>query len=355
LVIGPKRVKPAFLKLERFLAGTYLKDARSTIAWRDLPNGGEWYAHEVQRHTTTRLTPQQIHNIGLREVKRIRKEMDDLIVKERLGPGFGDVWRSLLYDCQYFFTTPEDLVSEYRKLVNRVHPELHRLFRIFPETPCPVSEDASDSLPAWYEAETQHDKRLGVFKVAIGDLMLHPKWQMEALVLHEAMPGHDIQMSRKPTHLPPYRRYGEYTAFYEGWGVYAEGLGDKLGLYSDPKSKFGRLNLNIWRAIRLVVDTGIHDKGWSREKAIAYFDNNALLHRKLIESEVDRYIDEAGRNLAYKIGEMKILELRDDAQTQLGRAFDIRAFHEQLLGNGQIPLDVLESQIKVWVEAEKKR
>jgi uncharacterized protein (DUF885 family) len=352
---------PAYRKLHAFLVDTYLPGARTTIAARALPDGEAWYAHDTRRHTTTDLTPREIHELGLSEVKRIRKEMDAVIAEARFEGTFADFLEFLRTDPKFFFESPSALLRAYRDTGKRIDPELVKLFGRLPRTPYgvkPVPSYSEKSSPtAYYEPGAPDGSRAGFFFANTYDLKSRPVWEMEALTLHEAVPGHHLQISlaMELEELPWYRRFGAYTAFIEGWGLYAESLGADLGLYRDPYSKFGRLTYEMWRAIRLVVDTGMHDQGWSRDQAIAYFKENAGKAEHDIVVEVDRYIGWPGQALAYKVGELKIQALRAHARRELGSAFEIRRFHDHVLGGGPLPLDVLETRIREWVAAEKAR
>jgi uncharacterized protein (DUF885 family) len=261
----------------------------------------------------------------------------------------------------FFFESADGLLTAYRDTAKRIDPELVKLFGRLPRTPYGVKAEPSHSEKsaptAHYEPGAADGSRAGYAFANTYDLKSRPKWEVEALMLHEAVPGHHLQISlaMELEELPWYRRFGTYTAFIEGWGLYAEGLGADVGLYRDPYSKFGRLTYEMWRAIRLVVDTGMHNQGWSRDRAIAYFEENAGKAQHDIIVEVDRYIAWPGQALAYKVGELKLKALREHAQQELGAAFDIRAFHDQILGGGPLPLDILESQTRTWVAARKSR
>ena len=354
-----ERDLPAFRKLQSYLANTYLPASRDTIAMSDLPNGKAWYAFNVRTSTTTNLTPEQIHQIGLSEVKRIRKQMDDLIASTGFKGSFEEFLTFLRTDPRFFYDKPEDLLTGYRDVAKRIDPGLVKLFGKLPRLtygviPVPSYSEKSQTT-AYYEDGSAAAGRPGYFYANTYDLKSRPKWEMEALTLHEAVPGHHLQLSlaQELENVPEWRRHDDYTAFVEGWGLYAESLGSDLGLYEDPYSKFGQLTYEVWRAIRLVVDTGMHDMGWTRQQAIDYFKANAAKAEHDIEVEVDRYIVWPGQALAYKLGELKIKELRAYAEKELGPKFDVRTFHDHVLGNGALPLDLLEKNIKVWVAEEK--
>lgn len=354
-----ERIAPAFEKLLAFVENEYLPAARKTIAMRDLPNGEAWYAYNVRQDTTTDLTPEQIHQIGLSEVKRIRSEMDKVIEASGFEGSFEEFLAFLRTDPQFYHVSSEDLLREYRDIAKRADPELMKLFGKLPRTPygiVPVPAYAEKSqTTAYYQPGSVDAGRPGNFFANTYALDTRPRWEMEALTLHEAVPGHHLQIALQDEleDVPWYRRAGGYTAFIEGWGLYSESLGVEMGFYQDPYSKFGQLTYEMWRAIRLVIDTGMHHLGWSRQKAIDYFMQNAGKQEHDVIVEVDRYIVWPGQALAYKIGELKIKELRAWATDELGEDFDIRAFHDEVLGKGALPLSVLEANIKAWVKEQK--
>ncbi|MDH3939636.1 MAG: DUF885 domain-containing protein [Xanthomonadales bacterium] len=350
-----EQVVPAYEKLLEFTENQYLPGARQTIAARDLPDGEAWYQNNVALMTTTDLTPQQIHDIGLREVKRIRGEMDAVIESTGFAGSFEDFLYFLRTDPQFYHTTAEGLMREYRDIAKRADPELTKLFGILPRTPYGVIEvpdyAAKSTTTAYYQPGSLKAGRPGYYFANTYALDTRPRWEMEALSLHEAVPGHHLQIAiqQELEGLPWFRQTPSYTAFVEGWGLYSESLGEEMGFYKDPYSRFGQLTYEMWRAIRLVVDTGMHYLGWSRQQAIDFFKENAGKSEHDIVVEVDRYIVWPGQALAYKIGELKIKELRAYAEEQLGDQFDIRAFHDEVLGRGAIPLSVLDANIKSWV------
>jgi uncharacterized protein (DUF885 family) len=353
-------VAPGFRRLHGYFRETYLPRTRETIAFTALPDGEAWYAFKVRQSTTTRLTPSEIHEIGLAEVKRIRGEMESVIAESRFEGGFEAFVGFLRTDPRFFFESPQDLLMAYRDIAKRADPELTKLFGTLPRLPygvVPVPSYAEKSqTTAYYEPGSPAAGRPGQFFANTYDLKARPKWEMEALTLHEAVPGHHLQiaLSQELTDVPEFRKHAlEYTAYVEGWGLYSESLGSRMGFYKDPYSRFGQLTYEIWRAIRLVVDTGMHALGWSRQQALDYFADNAGKAEHDITVEVDRYIVWPGQALAYKIGELKIRELRDRATRELGERFDIRAFHDQVLGSGALPLDLLESRILAWIASAK--
>jgi len=354
-----EKVAPAFEKLLAFMENEYLPAARQTIAMRDLPNGEAWYAYNVKQNTTTDLTPEQIHQIGLDEVKRIRSEMDSIIESSGFEGSFEEFLEFLRTDPQFYHETKEGLLREYRDIAKRADPELVKLFGKLPRTPygvIPVPAYAEKSqTTAYYQPGSVKAGRAGNFFANTYALDTRPRWEMEALTLHEAVPGHHLQIALQDEleDVPWFRRAGGYNAFVEGWGLYSESLGVEMGFYTDPYSKFGQLTYEMWRAIRLVVDTGMHHLGWSRQQAIDYFMANAGKQEHDVIVEVDRYIVWPGQALAYKIGELKIKELRAYATDELGENFDIREFHDEVLGRGSLPLSVLDANIRAWVKAKK--
>lgn len=353
-----EQVEPALRKLRDFLAETYVPQARESIAMSALPDGEAWYAYNLRTYTTTDLTPGQIHQLGLSEVSRIRKEMDALIASTGFKGSFAEFSELLRSDPRFFYDRPEDLVAGYRDIAKRIDPALIQLFGRLPRLPYGVkaleSSGAKSAPAGYYNNGSFAGGMPGWFLVNTWDLKSRPKWQMEALTLHEAVPGHHLQyaIAQELEDLPEWRKWDVYPAFAEGWALYAERLGLELGLYQDPYSNFGRLSNEIWRALRLVVDTGLHSKGWTREQAIDYYMANSARSRHEIENEVDRIIVHPGTVPVYKIGELKLRELRAYAEKELGSGFDVRAFHDRVLGHGQLPLDLLEKSIREWVREQ---
>lgn len=354
------RVAPAYRRLYDYVVGTYLPGARETVGMSALPDGAAWYALKVRQYTTTALTPRDIHELGLREVARIRAQMDSVIASTGFQGSFADFARFLRTDPRFFYADSASLVRGYRDIAKRIDPELIHLFGKLPRLPYGVttipSFTAKSQTTAYYQPGSPDAGRPGWFYVNTYDLQSRPIWEMEALTLHEAVPGHHLQiaLAQELAGVPEFRRYGGYTAFVEGWGLYAESLGGELGLYRDPYSRFGQLTYEMWRAVRLVLDTGLHAMGWSREQAIAYFQANAPKAEQDITVEVDRYLVWPGQALAYKIGQLKLRELRDWAAAELGPTFDLRAFHDAVLANGALPLDVLEAQVRAWVASVRR-
>jgi uncharacterized protein (DUF885 family) len=354
-------VAPAYRRLYEFVVEDYIPGARESIALRALPDGEAWYAWSVRQYTTTTLTPDEIHAIGLAEVERIRAGMESAIAATGFQGTFHEFTRFLRTDARFYFGTPDELLAAYRDICKRADPELVRLFGCLPRLPYgvkPVPAYAEKSqTTAYYEPGSPAAGRPGYFFANTYDLPSRPRWEMEALALHEAVPGHHLQiaLAQEMEDVPEFRRHGRFTAFVEGWGLYAESLGAEMGFYADPYALFGRLSYEVWRAIRLVVDTGMHWLGWSRQQAIDYFKDNSGKAEHDIIVEVDRYIVWPGQALAYKIGEMRIRELRARAARELGPAFDLRAFHDLVLGSGALPLNVLEDRVAAWTAAPRAR
>ena len=353
------KIVPAYAKLHEFFVKKYLPNTRETIAITDLPDGKAWYEFNVKRETTTSLTPQQIHELGLSEVNRIRAEMDKIIKETKFKGTFADFSKYLRTEPKFYYKDPESLLTGYRDVAKRIDPELAHLFGKLPRLPYGVrpvpSYSEKSQTTAYYQPGSPDAGRPGWYYANTYALNTRPKWEMEALTLHEAVPGHHLQiaLSQEMENAPEFRKHGGYTAFVEGWALYSESLGTEIGLYKDPYMKYGQLTYEMWRAIRLVVDTGMHSMGWTRQQAIDYFMANSSKTQNDITVEIDRYIVWPGQALAYKIGELKIKELRAYATKELGSKFDIRKFHDRVLENGALPMDLLEKRIKDWVEHEK--
>lgn len=353
-------VLPAMRKLHAYWTAEYEPKTRQTIAWTSVPQGKEWYPYRVRQETTTNLTPDEIHTIGLAEVKRIRGEMEKIRAETGFTGTLEEFFTFLRTDPRFYYTTRQDLLVAYRDIAKRIDPELTRLFGRIPRLPYGVipipSYSEKTQTTAYYNQGSPEAHRPGYFYVNLYDLPSRPKWEMEALSLHESVPGHHFQiaLSQELEQLPPFRRNAGFTAYVEGWALYAESLGPELGMYSDPYSRFGQLTYQMWRAVRLVVDTGMHAKGWTRQQAIDYFVANSSKPLHDIEVEIDRYLAWPGQALAYKLGELKIKELRAHAERDLGEAFDVRTFHDTVLGAGPLPLSLLETRMKEWVKTRKR-
>ena len=351
-------VAPAFQKLQDYFASSYLPACRENIAATSLPNGAAGYAFHVRWQTTTNLTPQQIHEIGLSEVKRIRTEMDRVIASTGFKGSFHDFTEFLRTDPRFYYDKPADLVNGYRIIAKNIDPELAHEFGKLPRLTygvCQIPDfKAPSQTTAYYQPGAPAVGRPGCYFVNTYNLHARPKWEMEALSLHESVPGHHLQiaLAQEMEDMPEFRKQVGYSAFVEGWALYCESLGEELGLYKDPYSKFGQLTYEMWRAVRLVVDTGMHSMGWSREQAIQFFKDNTGKTDQDITVEVDRYIVWPGQALAYKLGQLKIRELRTAAEKQLGTRFDVRHFHDSVLEQGAVPLTELEPHLKRWIEAQ---
>jgi uncharacterized protein (DUF885 family) len=334
---------------------TYLPACRDSIAVTALPNGAASYAFHVRWQTTTDLTPRQIHQIGLGEVQRIRAEMDKVMASTGFKGSFHEFTEFLRNDPRFYFDRAQDLIDAYKIVAKSVDPELVHEFGKLPRNQygvIPIPDfKAPSQTTAYYQPGAPAAGRPGYYFVNTYHLRARPKWEMEALSLHEAVPGHHLQLSlaQELDSVPEFRKHVGYSAFVEGWALYSESLGEELGLYKDPYSKFGQLSYEMWRAVRLVVDTGMHSMGWSREQAIQFFKDNTGKADQDITVEVDRYIVWPGQALAYKIGQLKIRELRTRAEMQRGGKFNVRTFHDAVLENGALPLSVLEPHVKAWL------
>jgi len=348
-------VAPALTELLEFLVARYLPACREAVGVSTLPGGVEAYAYLVRRMTTTDLTPHQIHEIGLREVRRLRSEMDAIRTQTGFQGGHSEFKEFLRTDPRFYWTRGEDLIDGYRVIAKKTDPQLGRLFGRLPRLPygvLPVPSFREKTSPAaYYIGGAPATGRAGYFYANTYQVGVRPRWEMEDLCLHEAVPGHHFQIAiaQELDHLPEFRRQTGPTAFIEGWGLYAESLGEELGFYTDPYSKFGQLTADAWRSIRLVVDTGMYAMEWTRDQAIQFFRENTALSDTGIAVEVDRYIVWPGQALAYKIGQLKIREMRTLGETRLGERFDVRAFHDLILGEGALPLHQLEALVRRWV------
>jgi len=349
------RVAPSLRRLHEYLVSTYLPACREAPGASALPDGAALYSYLVRWETTTELTPKEIHEIGLAEVRRLRGAMEALMSKTGFVGGFSEFLEFLRSDDRFFYSSEEALVDGYRIIAKKIDPALARLFGKLPRLPYGVSPvpafRARSSPTAYYMPGAPATGRPGTFFANSCELHARPRWEMEGLTLHEAVPGHHLQLAlaQEIEDLPEFRRFTGPTAFVEGWGLYAESLGEELGLYRDPYSKMGEYMYDMWRSIRLVVDTGIHAMGWTRDEAIRLFRENAGKSEVDIAVEVDRYIVWPGQALAYKIGQLKIRELRQRAEERLGDRFDVRGFHDRVLEEGALPLGMLESRVEGWV------
>jgi uncharacterized protein (DUF885 family) len=353
-----RSVVPAYKALSRFFNEEYYPASRESIAAAELPNGREYYRQCISYFTTLDLSPEEIHETGQNEVRRIRLEMEELIQKTGFEGDFKAFTEFLRTDPRFYAETPEALLKETGYLLKRVDGELPRLFKTLPRLPYGIRPIPAYSAPgntsAYYMPGTGDGTKAGFYYVNTYDLKSRPFYEMEALSLHEAVPGHHLQLAlQQELHtLPAFRRFYWFTSYIEGWALYAERLGLEMGFYTDPYSNFGRLGYEMRRACRLVVDTGMHALGWTRQQAIDFMASNSAGTMLDIENEVDRYIGWPGQALAYKIGELKIRELRARAEEELGARFDIREFHDVILLGGSLPLTVLEARVEEWIKSQ---
>ena len=353
---------PAYQRFEKFLREVYLPGSRDSVGTKDTPDGEQYYRNRIAHFTTIyNQQPTNIHNIGQAEVKRIRAEME----KTLEGINFlGNLDQFLVFlrtDDRFYYKTPEELFAAYEKTARSIEPQLPKLFGKLPKTPFGIRAIPASSAPttttAYYQPPSLDGSRQGYYYVNLYKPESRPIWEIEALTAHESVPGHHLQiaLSYELKGIPEFRRNAGYTGFIEGWALYSESLGSELGLYTDPFQKIGQLNYDMWRAVRLVVDTGIHQFGWTREQAIYFFKQNTGKSDQDIQNEVDRYISWPGQALAYKLGQLKIQALRAEAEKALGSRFDVRAFHDQILGSGALPLSVLETETRAWIAAQSAR
>jgi len=361
---------PGYRAFLEFFRGEYLPAARETLGASELPGGDAYYAHQIRRHTTLELSAEEIHAIGRAEVERIRREMLEAIHRagfEAAGEGgeadpdrlFAAFVEHLRSDPRYYARTPEELLRQAAWIAKRMDGQLPRLFGRLPRLPYTVEPVPEHLAPKYtsgrYVSAPLGGTRPGVYWVNTHALSSRPLYNLEALTLHEAVPGHHLQiaLSQELEDLPPFRRFSYVSAFGEGWGLYSEWLGREAGFYTDPTSDFGRLTYEMWRACRLVVDTGLHAQGWTRQQAIDYLASHTALPLHEVETETDRYISWPGQALAYKLGELEIRRLRRRAEEALGESFDVRAFHDTVLGSGSVPLGVLAANVEAWIGEEK--
>jgi uncharacterized protein (DUF885 family) len=352
------KIIPAYQRVSNFVGDEYMAAARDTVGLYALPEGPKWYAYNVRRITTTDLTPDEIHQIGLDEVARIHEEMRGVMEEVGFEGDLMEFFDFMNNDDQFYFDEPEQLIQGYLDMSDRISELAKELFNVFPKSGFEVRRvepfrEASASGGS-YRTGTPDGKRPGVFYANAYDIKARPIWGMESLFLHEAIPGHHFQRSLQVENeaLPGFRRFGGYTAFTEGWGLYAESLGKEIGVYTDPYQYFGALNAELWRSIRLVVDTGLHAKGWTRQDVLDYMYANSPVKEARAVSEAERFMAIPGQALAYKIGQLKIRELRSSAEERLGDRFDVKEFHTQVLMDGPMPLSMLEAKIDDWVESQ---
>ena len=358
LAVIAKEDLPAYMRFARFLQVSYIPACRTDPGISSLPDGARYYRFLVRRMTTTDLTPDQIHQIGLDQVKKDETEM--LAIAKKLG--FNDLASfraSLKTNPKLHPASAEALLDAYRGYLKPMQAKLPQLFGHLPKAafevvPVPAYAEKT-APPAYYEAGAPDGSRPGRLFINTYDATSRNLYDAEAIAYHEGLPGHHLQISiaQELQGIPAFRRFGGYTAYTEGWGLYAERLGKDVGFYQDPYSDYGRLEADIWRAIRLVVDTGVHNDHWSRQQMVDYFHQHSAIDDTSVQAEVDRYIAWPGQALAYKIGQLNILELRDRAQQALGDKFDLRAFHDEVLDSGALPLDMLDARINAWIASQK--
>ncbi|QYJ97570.1 DUF885 domain-containing protein [Shewanella alkalitolerans] len=355
-----QNVLPSYQAFYDFMTQEYIPGARQSIAAYDLPDGKAFYENRVRYYTTLPMTADEVHQLGLKEVKRIRAEMQAIIDKLGYQGSFADFLHFLRTDPQFYAKTPEQLLKEAAYIAKKADAMLPKFFGKLPRTPYGIQEVPAEIAPKYTTGRysgASGDDQPGYYWVNTYALDKRPLYELEALTLHEAVPGHHLQISlnKELTSLPNFRRYSYISAFGEGWGLYSEYLGLEGGFYQDPYSNFGRLTYEMWRAARLVVDTGMHAKGWTRQQAIDYMAGNTALSLHNVTTEIDRYISWPGQALSYKIGELTIKRLRAKAEQALGEKFDIRAFHDAVLANGSVPMALLEQQIDDFIAAQAAR
>jgi uncharacterized protein (DUF885 family) len=338
-----------------FFQKEYYPGARASLAAIELPNGRAYYAAKIREFTTLDLTPEEIHKIGLSEVERISREMNEVMKGVGFQGDFAAFLEFLRTDPRFYAKTPEELLARASLIAKRADGKLPSLFKTLPRLPYTVEPVPADLAPKYtagrYVNASEGSTQPGIYWVNTYKLDSRPLYNLPSLTLHEAVPGHHLQiaLSRELSNLPNFRRYSYISAFGEGWGLYSEWLGVEAGFYTDPYENFGRLTYEMWRACRLVVDTGIHAMGWTRARAIDYMASRTALPRHEVETEIDRYISWPGQALAYKLGELKIKEVRRRAETALGTRFNVREFHDVVLGSGSVPLKVLEENVDRWI------
>lgn len=352
-----KRIIPAYKKLYEFMATVYLEAGRESSGFGAFPDGAEYYKHAIEVYTTTKMSADEIHELGLREVARIRNEMEMVMEEVEFKGSLKDFFKFIRNSKSLMpFTRAEEVISNFNSIYEKIKPQVDQLFELQPKTPFEIKRVEAfreASAAAHYNSGSLDGTRPGIFYVPIPDVTQYNVYTDEALFLHEAIPGHHFQISLQQENkdLPSFRKNLFYSAFSEGWALYTESLGRELGLYDDPYQYFGMLSMEMHRAIRLVVDTGLHAKGWSREQAIAYSLENEAESEEKISAEIERYMANPGQALSYKIGQLKIRALREMAEEKMGKDFDIRIFHRKILESGAITLDILEQKIEDWIKA----
>jgi len=355
-----ERIVPAFRELRDFIADQYLPATRDSVGLDKLPGGEDWYTFNAHQSTTTDMTPAQIHQLGLDEVARIHGEIGKVMVEAGFEGTLQEFFEFMKTDPQFSFQSEDALLAYYRSLEDRINARVPEQFTLLPKAPFEIRPvepfRAKSAAGGSYMSPSEDGSRPGIFYVNTYDLPTRKTWDAQDLFLHEAIPGHHFQLAlqQELTGLPKFRRFGGETAFIEGWGLYAESLGRSLGVYETPYDYFGYLQNELWRAIRLVTDTGLHSKGWTREQVIDYMLENSAESRTQATAEAERYIAWPGQALAYKIGELKIQSLRTKAEKALGPKFDVREFHAEVLKDGAVPLQILEAKIDRWIAGKQK-
>jgi len=356
-----EQLNPAIQRQRDFIANDYLPHARDSVGLDALPDGMAWYAFSAKQQTTSDLTPEAIHQIGLDEVARIHEQIRGVMAETKFEGSLQDFFRFMQTDRRFEFRSEDQLLAHYRAIEKKIEARVPELFSLTPRAGFeirPVEAFRAESAAGGsYMSPSEDGSRPGIFYVNTFDLPTRKRWDAEDLFLHEAIPGHHFQLAlqQELTDLPAFRRFGGETAYIEGWGLYAESLGRELGLYTDPYDYFGRLQGELWRAVRLVVDTGLHSKGWTRQQVLDYMFENSSVSEPDAIAEAERYIAWPGQALAYKIGELKLQELRKRSEAALGEAFDIRAFHAEVLKDGALPLPLLEAKIDAWIAGQRGR
>jgi uncharacterized protein (DUF885 family) len=356
------QVTPAYREFQRYFDQEYLPHCRESIAAEALPNGKAYYALQVREYTTTNLTPAQIHAMGLRKVAEIHAQMEQVFKQVGFKGSYQDFVRYLRTNPRFYYKNPRDLIDAYRAAAKRVDPLLVKEFpvRILPRVPYGIrpipASLAPDTYPAYSDPPAGDGSVAGYMSVNLYKPESRPKYEIQVLTCHEGRPGHQLQIpiEMELTNLPDFRRFDYYSSFGEGWALYTETLCDDMGLYDNPYAKFGYLDYQMWRAVRLVVDTGMHSEGWTRAQAVRYFEDNSALAEQNIDTEVDRYIAWPGQALSYMIGELDIQRLRKEAKDELGPRFDIKEFHAAILEHGALPLTVLDQVVERWMQDQGK-
>jgi uncharacterized protein (DUF885 family) len=355
------QVTPAYREFQQYFDHEYLPHCRASIAAQALPNGKAYYAFQVREYTTTNLTPEQIHAMGLRKVAGIHAQMEQVFKQVGFKGSYKDFVRYLRTNPRFYYRNPQDLIEAYRAAAKRVDPLLVKEFpvRILPRVPYGIrpipASLAPDTYPAYSDPPAGDGSVAGYMSVNLYKPGSRPKYEIQVLTCHEGRPGHQLQIpiEMELTNLPDFRRFDYYSSFGEGWALYTETLCDDMGLYDNPYAKFGYLDYQMWRAVRLVVDTGMHSEGWTRAQAVRYFEDNSALAEQNIDTEVDRYIAWPGQALSYMIGEIDIQRLRQKAKDELGPRFDIKSFHAAILEHGALPLTVLDQVVDRWLQDQR--